>query len=81
MLELDLDRFKWIDDTPGHEVGAEALARWRHPELGRSPEVAVVAAGVETGVKHDRVATHGWELAQGFHLGRPMKLKRLCALL
>lgn len=76
LVKLDLIFIRGIETSEREDRLLKALVG-----LGRTLGVEVVAEGVETQGQHDRLAAHDCELAQGFHLGRPMELKRLRGLI
>lgn len=76
LVKLDLIFIRGIETSAREDRLLKALVG-----LGRSLGVDVVAEGVETEGQHDRLAAHDCDLAQGFHLGRPMQLERLRGLL
>ena len=39
-------------DSAGYAIGAEALLRWRHPQLGEVPPTAFIPVAEETGLIH-----------------------------
>lgn len=71
---LKLDR-SFVTDLPDDEE-ARALAR-SVARLGADLGLTTVAEGVESGAHWEAVRELGFDLAQGFHFGRPMSAARI----
>ncbi len=77
--QLKIDRqFLWAASTqsPADITVLESMI-----ELGQKLDMQIVAEGVETEAQHRYLSELGCELAQGFHLARPMPKEQLRTLL
>lgn len=72
IVKLDMIFIRGIETSEREDRLLHALVG-----LGKTLEVEVIAEGVETEGQFERLASHTCDLAQGYHLGRPMKWERL----
>jgi len=76
ILKIDM---RFIRDLPGN---AEAMALVRGIiAMGHAIDLLVIAEGVESAIQAECLAQAGCDLLQGYHIGLPMDLPELMALL
>ena len=68
---LKIDRSFVSGDAPDGSALAPAIV-----ELARALRLRTIAEGVETAEQADRLVTWGCDMAQGFHLAKPMSAER-----
>ena len=67
----------WIDIKTGRTIGAEALIRWRHPQLGIVPPARFIPVAEETGLI---VAIGDWVLNEACRQNREWQFDGLPAI-
>ncbi len=78
LSELKIDR-SFVQFA--HERAADALLVRSTIELAHGMGLTVVAEGIEDAACLDFLRSHGCDMAQGYHISRPVPLADLLALL